>query len=523
MTVGSQRRVNRPAEVKPADDSGRAQIHQPEHGGFNLLLWQAGAAKGIHTHGYRSCHTDGIGQLHLAALRKPGLDHVFGDISGGIAGRAIHLGGILARKGAAAVPRIAAVGVHNDLASGQAGIPGRPPDHKAAGGVDVDFGFGVHHFRRHHRADHLPDQIGADLPAFHLRAVLRGNHHRVHPDRPVPVRTQIRKQSALAHLGQAACQTVRQRDGERHQLRRFIAGIAEHQPLVAGAGLQPFLIAAVLRLHRAVHPHGDVGGLLMNGGHNGAAIAVKAVFGPVVADLPHGSADNLLNIHLRAGGDLAEHTDQPRGAEGFARHAGERILPQQFVENGVGNLVADFVGVPLGHRFAGKKFSAHCACLRPFSGLFSRDRHKKSPVQTERYSSHLTGISTLRLPAGCCNIIVPVTTLLLIRRYEIGIFRFIIAQKAPDCKTFPQKNSGNPKISGRLSAPLCPCSAGSAMMAACAAPDGSCPGLAPEYLAFGDPTPATNGRICSRHSGTPDQISNVSSSSVSFRQKSCRW
>ena len=31
------------------------------------------------------------------------------------------------------------------------------------------------------------------------------------------------------------------------------------------------------------------------------------------------------------------------------------------------------------------------------------------------FGSHLTGFSTLPMGAGCCNIIVPVTTLLLIR------------------------------------------------------------------------------------------------------------
>ena len=41
--------------------------------------------------------------------------------------------------------------------------------------------------------------------------------------------------SILAHLGQAAGQLVRQRDGQWHQLRGLIAGIAEHHALIARA------------------------------------------------------------------------------------------------------------------------------------------------------------------------------------------------------------------------------------------------------------------------------------------------
>ena len=65
-------------------------------------------------------------------------------------------------------------------------------------------------------------------------------------------------------------QLVRQRDRRGHQLRRFIAGIAEHHSLVAGAA--------------GVDAHGDVAGLFVDGGDHGAGVGVEAVEGVVVAD-----------------------------------------------------------------------------------------------------------------------------------------------------------------------------------------------------------------------------------------------
>ena len=70
---------------------------------------------------------DRVGDLDLAAVGEPGGDHVLGDVAGRIGGRAVDLGGILAREGAAAVAGGAAVGVDDDLAAGEAGVAAGPP------------------------------------------------------------------------------------------------------------------------------------------------------------------------------------------------------------------------------------------------------------------------------------------------------------------------------------------------------------------------------------------------------------
>ncbi len=55
-----------------------------------------------------------------------------------IAGRAVNLGRILAGERAAAVAAITAVGVDDNLASGQSAVALRTADNKAAGRIDVE-------------------------------------------------------------------------------------------------------------------------------------------------------------------------------------------------------------------------------------------------------------------------------------------------------------------------------------------------------------------------------------------------
>src|SRR5581483_5082632 len=90
--------------------------------------------------GDRLSDADRIGDLDLALPGKSGGDDVLGDIAGHVAGRAVHLGGILAREGAASVAAIAAVGVNDDLAAGQSAIAVRTADFEPAGRIDVIHG-----------------------------------------------------------------------------------------------------------------------------------------------------------------------------------------------------------------------------------------------------------------------------------------------------------------------------------------------------------------------------------------------
>ena len=198
--------------------------------------------------------------------------------------------------------------------------------------------------------------------------MLGGEDHRVDTHRTaglvifdcdlgLAVGPQIVEKTGLAHLGQAAGHPVGQRDRQRHQLFCLAAGIAEHHALVAGAVLQ-LGVRVLLALQRAVHAERDVAGLLVDVGDDAAGVAVKAVLGPVIADGADDFARDLRDVHIAARGDLAHDMDETGGNGRLAGDAAVGVLLQDRVEHGVGDLVADLVGMPFGDGFGGEKIVA---------------------------------------------------------------------------------------------------------------------------------------------------------------------
>ena len=127
-------------------------------------------------------HADRVGDLQLAAPCETGGDDVLGHPPAGICGRAIDLGRVLAREGAAAVARHPAVGVDDDLAAGQAGVAHRAADLEAPRRVHE------HEVAAAHRR--VVEQLGRDRDPYHMlqdaraelvhlrsAAVLRGDDH----------------------------------------------------------------------------------------------------------------------------------------------------------------------------------------------------------------------------------------------------------------------------------------------------------------------------------------------------------
>ena len=181
--------------------------------------------------------------------------------------------------------------------------------------------------------------------------MLRGNDHRIHAQHftlgivfdcnlGFSIRTKEGKRSILAHLRESHGQLMRQRDGSRHQLLVLVAGVAEHHALIACAA--------------GVYAHGDIAGLFVDAGDYGAGVAVEAVQGIVVADGLHGAADDLLKIDVGFGGDFSGDDDQAGGSKGFAGYAARGVFGQAGVEDGVGNLIGDLIGMAFGYGFRGE-------------------------------------------------------------------------------------------------------------------------------------------------------------------------
>ena len=74
-----------------------------------------------------------------------------------------------------------AIRVDDDLASSQAGVAVRATNHKPSRGVQVVDGLVVQVLGRHHRLDHMLEQVLADLLQRHLLRVLRRDDDRVDP------------------------------------------------------------------------------------------------------------------------------------------------------------------------------------------------------------------------------------------------------------------------------------------------------------------------------------------------------
>ena len=205
----------------------------------------------------------------------------------------------------------------------------------------------------------LTDGALRELAAAVPLGVLGGDHHRADPtgrsssystetwDLPSGRSHSIRgcPLKSLSHRGEPLGDPVGQHDRQRHPLPGFVGGVAEHHALVAGA---------LLLLRAAVHAHGDVGRLPVDRGQHRAGPAVEAVTSVGVPDGLDRLADEVGDVHVGVGGDLAGHDRHAGRDQRFARHPARRIVGEDRVEHGVGDLVGDLVGMAFGDGLGGE-------------------------------------------------------------------------------------------------------------------------------------------------------------------------
>jgi hypothetical protein len=159
---------------------------------------------------------------------------------------------------------------------------------------------------------------------------------------------QERQAAIFAQLGLALDQAVGVIDGRGHQLGRLVAGVAEHQALVASAEVQEVV-------RRTVHALGDVIALLVVSHQHGATLVVDAVVGVVVANALDGVARHLDVVDIGLGGDLTGQHHEARVAQRFSRDTREGVLLEDRVQDRVRDLVGDLVGMAFRDRFRGEE------------------------------------------------------------------------------------------------------------------------------------------------------------------------
>ena len=177
-------------------------------------------------------------------------------------------------------------------------------------------------------------------------------------DLGLAVGTQVVDKALLSDIGKALCHLVRQADGKRHELGGLIAGIAEHHALVARSVLK-LGILAVFHLKRLVNTESDIRRLFVYVGDDTAGIAVKAVLCSVIAYLTDYITGYLGNVDIAVRAYLAHDVDKAGGHGGLAGDTTLGVFFQNCVKDSVGDLVADLIGMSLGHGFGCKQSFAH--------------------------------------------------------------------------------------------------------------------------------------------------------------------
>ena len=119
-------------EPERANNGGWTQVEYFLNDVSDFLVGDFACAECGYMHGYRSGNADCIGNLHFAARGDAGADDVFCHPAHCISCRAVHFSWIFARECAAAVACVAAVGVDDNFATGQAGVAMQSADDKAS-------------------------------------------------------------------------------------------------------------------------------------------------------------------------------------------------------------------------------------------------------------------------------------------------------------------------------------------------------------------------------------------------------
>ena len=274
----------------------------------------------------------------------PDGDDVLRHVPHRVRGRAVDLGRVLAAERAATVPGHAAVGVDDDLATGEATVGVRATELERAGGVDEHLVVVAGEHLGHGGLDHVLDEVVAHLAVdVDAGAVLARDQHggeRLGPAVLVddahlrlPVGAQVVEDAFLADRGEAAGETVREPDRHRHEVVGVVAGVPEHHALVAGADLVVVVGETVADLLGLVDALRDVGRLLVDRRDHRARVGVEAVGAARVADAAHGVAHGALVVDVGLGGDLTRDHDQAGGAERLAGDAALRVLLEDGVED----------------------------------------------------------------------------------------------------------------------------------------------------------------------------------------------
>jgi hypothetical protein len=150
-------------------------------------------------------------------------------------------------------------------------------------------------------------------------------------------------------------------------------------------------------------PLGNVGRLLLDVDEHLAAVGVEADVVGDEADVAAGVADDLLVVDGGLGGDLAEHHDHVCLGAGLARHLALGVLGEARVEDGVGHLVAQLVGVTLVHGLGGEEERLRRHFYLPAASVATKQSEKKTQFLQIYCCRQLSTDKILQIKIGSTN------------------------------------------------------------------------------------------------------------------------
>ena len=161
------------------------------------------------------------------------------------------------------------------------------------------------------------------------------------------------------------------KNGRRHQLGRFAAGVAEHDPLIA---------CALVLVARRVHALGDVGRLRMQQHLDRSLAPMKSfLFVTNVVDcaarrlLDHSACDSFGTACFAGDDDAVCRRHGLAGNPQILWHESKRrTFAEEEIDDLIRNPVADLVGVAFGHALAGKEV---ICCRHLESNPSGEERH----------------------------------------------------------------------------------------------------------------------------------------------------
>ena len=172
MAIGGRLAINRTTQLQGFNNALGGELEVLAHQLFQFLLGDCTGAEGLNQDAHGFCHADSVSKLHLASFSQARGDYVLGDVARHVGCGAVNLCRVLTAEGAAAVASHAAVGIHDDLASGQAGVAHRAAHNETSGRIDVILGIFVEELRGNRSLNHILQNICMQFLVVHVLGVL---------------------------------------------------------------------------------------------------------------------------------------------------------------------------------------------------------------------------------------------------------------------------------------------------------------------------------------------------------------